>query len=249
MIPFFRTVLDLLFPPRCGGCGALLPPSLRGEERALCTECAEEWEREMRLQCPECLADYEECTCQPRALKKAGCTAFVKLAPYGDEPRERVVRHLILEMKKSPRPRLAAFLAKELADGVLKAIERAGFDKSQALLLHLPRARKALRRYGVDQAQELARALCAETGIPCTSLLYRKKSAKPQKKLDAKARAVNLAEAFGVREVPRDKLLILVDDVVTTGATLGVAASLLRAAGAKSVIAVAVAQTEKKQKR
>lgn len=246
---FLKTVKSLVFPPRCGGCHALLPTAIGKDGPLFCESCAKEWERELALQCPRCFAAYPECTCQPSVLERAGSRALVKLAPYDDEGRARVVRTLVLDMKKAPRRRVSEFLAKELEIGLFAVLEKENCAVADAVVTHIPRAASARRRTGTDQSEALARAISARTGIAYLPLLRRIKRANAQKKLSAKARMTNLADAFIVRELPVDKLVILVDDVVTTGATASVAASLLCAAGTKRLMTLCVAKTEKKTGR
>lgn len=245
---FLKTLKSLVFPPRCGGCHALLPTAIGEDAPLFCKECAEEWERELRLQCPKCFAPYPECLCQPAVLTKAGSVAMVKLAPYGEEADRRVVRALVLDVKKTPRRRVSDFLAKELEIGLLTILEKEKCAITDAVFTHIPRDSAARRRYGTDQSEALARALAARTGIAHLPLLKRVKRTKTQKELSAKQRMINLTSAFSVNTVPKDKCVILVDDVVTTGATASVAASLLRAAGAAKLIVLCVAVTEKKKR-
>jgi len=234
----------LIFPPRCAGCGACLPPA-HDEEPLFCGECERTWERELRAQCPQCHADYPDCDCVPHEMKKAGISHLVKLVPYGEQ--YKVARHMILSMKGAPRDRLAAFLAKEQSEGVLRALERCECEKKDALILSFPRNKRAVRRYGVDQARELALALSREIEIPYSALLRRRKHTKTQKKLSQKERTLNLVNALALDAVPQARCVILVDDIVTTGASVSAAAGILRAAGVSKIVAVCVAQTQKKK--
>jgi len=139
-----------------------------------------------------------------------------------------------------------SLLASELSVSLLWEIEKMQWRTEDVVLVHLPRDTRSVRRLGVDQANELAAALARETGLSHLPLLYRKKHAKQQKKLSAKQRVENLQDAFGVREVPQGCCVVLIDDVVTTGASLSVGAAVLRAAGVKELLCVCVAQTPKK---
>lgn len=242
-----QTLKSLVFPLRCRGCHSLLPTVIGKEPPLFCKECADEWERELRHQCPKCFAPYPECHCQPSVLKRAGSKALVKLAPYGEEAEARVVRRMVLDVKKAPRRRVSDFLAAELESGLFAALEKEKCAATDAVFTHIPRDKRKRRRYGTDQSEALARALSARTGIPHLTLLRRIKRTKTQKELSAKERMVNLVGAFSVCEVPKGKCIILVDDVVTTGATVAAASSLLRAAGAKQLLVLCVAVTEKKK--
>ena len=241
-------VRKLLFPPRCAGCGACLAPTV-GKEELFCKDCKKELERVLRAQCPDCFRDYPDCTCMPRAMKTAGVASLVKLAPYGDDAKYRVVRHMIHSLKSAPRPQLSRFLAQELSHGVKNALLCCEGGASEDVILHLPRDPRAIRRTGTDQARELACALSKELGISHKQVLRRVKRTKKQKSLGEKERMQNLARAFSLEEDLKGKRVILVDDIVTTGAGMGVIARLLRAAGAVQVIAVSVAYTQKKKGR
>lgn len=102
-------------------------------------------------------------------------------------------------------------------------------------LVPVPLHRARLRQRGYDQALELARPLARSCGLPLRAdLLQRVHATRAQSELDAAARRRNLRRAFEVRgDVPAH--VVLVDDVMTTGATLEAAALRLRKAGARRV--------------
>ena len=244
MKQFLTVVKNLVFPPRCAGCHTLLPPTAKDE--IFCAECAKEWRAELCLQCPVCYAAYPDCRCQPGALARVGSKGLLKLAPYGDSPRERVMHRIVLDMKKRPHRRTVALLARELAVSLSAEMERLGWDKDRVFVVHLPRDKRSVRREGADQSEVLARALAREMGLRHLPLLYRKKHVEQQKTLSLKQRAQNLQDVFGVRDVPKGALVLLVDDVVTTGASLCACARVLRAVGVCELYCVALAQTQKK---
>ena len=246
MKSFLAVVKNLVFPPRCGGCHALLSPVAAGEDAVFCAECKKEWHAELCLQCPDCYLAYPDCRCQPSVLQRAGSKGLLKLAPYGDTARERVVRRIVLDMKSGACRRVTATVAKELAASLHEELFKLKWEKERIVVAHLPRDARNVRRHGIDQAKVLARALAWESGLSYASLLHRKARAKTQKKLSAKERAENLRDAFGVNEIPSGCCVVLVDDVVTTGASLAAAATALRKAGVKDLICVCIAQTPKK---
>jgi predicted amidophosphoribosyltransferase len=90
-----------------------------------------------------------------------------------------------------------------------------------------------MRRRGFDHAELLAAELSAGLGLPCRRLLDRRGIPLDQAALSASERRANLAGAFQADLSPRE--VVLVDDVVTTGATAEACARALRAAGARTV--------------
>ena len=100
------------------------------------------------------------------------------------------------------------------------------------------------RRRGVDQSFLLARSIARELGVPCRRLLYRTHGPAQT----GRRRAERLADGPGFRGRPAESVparpglrVLLVDDVVTTGATLAAAREALLAAGVAEVVAIAVA--------
>jgi len=97
-------------------------------------------------------------------------------------------------------------------------------------LLPMPLHRKRLRRRGYDQALELTRPLAREMCLPLWQGLVRQRATAAQSTLDAHARQQNMRDAFAVRSAP-PRSLTLVDDVMTTGATLQAAVHALHSHG------------------
>lgn len=232
MIPVLRALRWLgpsleafAFPQRCPGCGG---PG--AAERLLCDACHAAIPRLSFALCVRCLA---------RGDPPVGCVrhpdAAVSPAWVFDDRAALVVHAL----KYGTRPGLAAGLGAELAR-VLPPGER--IDLVTEVPLHAARRRER----GYDQAARLADALARAAGIPrLAGALARVRSTAPQARLDARARRANLAGAFVAREPSAlaGRRVVVVDDVVTTGCTLGACLEALAAAGARaSAIALAWAQ-------
>lgn len=213
---WWRKTSQTLFAPRCLLCSE---PGLSGQD--LCADCrhALPWNHHACLRCaiPLPVSDVcGDCLKQPPPLAETHA-AFV----YGF-PLDRLV----------PRLKFHNDLAAGRLLSELMAEAFAGLPKPQALVpvpLHATR----LRQRGYDQALELAKPLAQALGIPLhAEALRRERATAAQSELDAGARQRNLRGAFALppgQALPEH--VALVDDVMTTGATLQAAAKTLRRAG------------------
>lgn len=161
-----------------------------------------------------------------------GLPAVLAAATY-----DGVVRDLLLAHKERGRTTLAAPLGGLLAAAV------APYGRG-VVLVPVPSAPAAVRARGHDHARRLAAAAGRRAGLRAAWLLRGARVVADQSGLDPAARAANLAGALVARR-PLDGLaVVVVDDVVTTGATLAEAARALRAAGADVRGAAVVAATQ-----
>ncbi len=111
-----------------------------------------------------------------------------------------------------------------------------------------PLSRKRKRKRGFDQAELLAGAVAELLGLPVCAALFRKSESKPQKLLSAAQRRKNIRDTFSVHEdmVGGIRSALLIDDVITTGATVTECARILRGAGIRTVRCACIAKTPKK---
>lgn len=216
-----------LFAPSCVLCAA---PGAAG--RDLCDGCARAlpWNT---LACPVCAlpldAPAPACArCLRRAPPFAAAVAPLRYA--GD------TRRLLTRYKFGADLAVGRVLATLLVDAVQ---DRPRPDRVVPVPLH----RSRLRERGFDQAWELARAVARAHGLAAQpDALRRQRPTLAQTGLDAAARRRNLRAAFVAQTSLAGLHVALVDDVVTTGATIAAAAGALRAAGARSVEVWALAR-------
>lgn len=232
-----RAVLDLAFPPQCIACR--VPVS---EPGSLCPDC---WQTVRFLDgpmCEVCGTPFEfdpglgtlcaACQAHPPAYDKARAVMHYDEASRGP----------ILALKHGDRLDLAPAFVRWLGRG-----GRDLLDEAEAILpVPLHRRRLWTRRY--NQAAELARALARQTGKPALfEALVRARPTPSQGKMaSAAARRRNMRGAFqvpaGHKSAIAGRNLLLIDDVLTTGATVDACARALKRAGAAKVLVLALAR-------
>ena len=138
------------------------------------------------------------------------------------------------------RGRLA--LAEPLADAIVAVVTARGTAVPDRIVA-VPLARSRQRVRGYNQAQEIARRVSSRLGVPAVNGLRRVRDAPPQAGSGLAARARNVRGAFAATMRHDGLAVAIVDDVMTTGATLAAAAAAVRDAGATRVEAWVVART------
>lgn len=228
-------VLAVVFPSRCPSCRDLLRHPSRGP---LCDAC---WRALPRHRLPLCscglpLAVEGQGACGRCRRGLNPTAAGASLGPY--EGSLRVVLH---ELKYRGRRRAARRLAEELLDS--GAVRRLLTD--EAVLVPVPLHPRRRRERGFNQSELLAAELARRTGLRLApAALVRRRDTSPQAGLTAAARRTNVEGAFAVRQRARvsGRPVVLVDDVLTTGATARGCARVLREAGASEVRVLTVAR-------
>ena len=210
-------LLDALFPVRCLGC--------RGPGGPFCAGCAD---RLVALRPPGCRRcgrplerDVDRCRdCPPEPVSWSR-SAFL----YAGPARSALI-HLKFSGWRSAARRLGPAFAQVVAEAPIRSVA--------PTVTWVPLGRRRKRTRGFDQAEALARALGHETGWPVERLLARTTETGPQARRSARERRSALQGAF-VSVARPPPFVLLVDDVLTTGATTAACASILLGAGARRV--------------
>ncbi len=224
-----RAALDLVFPPRCVGCGE--------SGNFLCDGCVAALPVAAGSRCPRCWqpgSDASLCVdCQAAPPSFDGLrAAFVY---------ERTARDLVHALKY----RGMTALAPPMGSLLTEAARRHDLEADLVAPVPLSGLRRRLRGY--NQAEALARPLAMELQLPLRpQALARRRDTPPQaRSADAEARRRNVTDAFVCRDRGVEgQRILLVDDVTTTGATLAACAVALKAAGAESVWAITFARED-----
>ena len=223
---WWTTLLDLVLPAECAGCGHT--GSVEVHE-GLCTSCV------FALSGPPTAV---------RPLRRPrGLPAVHALAPY-----RHPVPDIVIAQKERGRLDLARPLGRQLA----RAVRAAAPDTGPIWLVPAPSTRATVRRRGQDPVRRMARIAAAELralGRTANVLvaLRQSRAVSDQVGLTHEQRARNLAGALSVRPAATARLalrpVVLLDDVMTSGATLADAARAIRAAGGRPVGAAVLAST------
>lgn len=223
-----------MIPKRCYACREHVA---RSED--FCPLCAEEYRKELLAECGICGRVLSECSCPTPFLSKHGVKRMVKLFRYRpSETGEHSLNLLLYRLKHDNVASLRAFVARDLS----LALQRSVGIPAPAVITFVPRAVREKRKYGFDQSKELAKALSEETGITFAELLKRGKHTPPQKKLRSTEDRINNAKASYLpasEDSLKGRTVLLLDDTVTTGASIAACAHILRKMGAKEIIAIA----------
>jgi len=205
---------DLVLPPTCGSCGGGVP----AEDRH-------------RL-CPPCRAAIRDLAGDPPRVRDA---AVVACASSFDG----LLQDLIQRFKYRAELALARPLAELLVEVALAR------DLQPDIVVPVPLSLDRMRERGFDHTWLLAGPVAAALGVPREAALARAPGRPPQVGLALEHREDNVAGVFSaVGSAQEDAHVLLIDDVVTTGATASEAARTLRAAGAASVDVVALAHRQ-----
>jgi len=230
---FMGSLLSVIFPKTCLACHRSLKDndisdficpdcwsSLKKNVPPLCTICGRQIRKVQiyKSVCPDCQRQH-----------------FSFDRAFSPCVYEGITRELIHKFKYQNRDYLSRTLGRIIIDFIRQEHITLSFCD---LVIPVPLHNAKLREREFNQAELLARQIAREFSLPVsTSNLWRKKYRKPQVELKEEKRKENIQGCFGLRNPAevRGKNIILVDDVLTTGATCSEAASVLKAAGAFSV--------------
>lgn len=193
-----------------------------------CPGCGQPLAGETGL-CPQCQRQLRPTVLSHSILRPEVSPHLICLGEY-----RGVLRRAIREMKYGGARELAGLFGRALGRGLPP-----GWQPQAVVPVPLHPRREQARAF--NQAEALARALAQEAGLPLAPLLRRLRSTDAQARLHADARAHNLDGAFEGRG-PVPARVLLVDDVLTTRATLGACSRALRALGAEQICYAVVAR-------
>ncbi len=237
--------LRVFYPDKCMFCGAIT----KGEENFICEDCRQTVDFCRDLKCcsicgkPQISLGEKE-ICYP-CLIKTFCsykraTAVVK---YNDKTSGGIKRY-----KNGNGEIVGEVMGRLMAERVKEVFEGIHFD----FVTGIPPSDKRVIKRGFDPVSVLCKSLAKELDIPYEKRVIKKiKKTKKQSSLDYEHRIKNMIGAFGVYDGTdlKGKRILLVDDVMTTGATIEEGAYVLKKGGGKEIYAVTFATTTKEPEK
>ena len=247
--------IQAVYPNVCALCGAATPTAQRALTRRnlpiralVCKECLERIVAPTNTFCYRCGAVVKPGNytgkCQPRCAQNF---AFDRVCPMNFY--RGLIRAVILRLKHEHDPLLANVVANIYFAARKRSLEAFQPDCVVAVPMNW---RRKLLRGGVNAPETIAKELARKLGVPnMSSFVRRARATAPQTAVEWSNRAVNVEGAFKIRRsifgravlAPFDcKRVVLVDDAITTGATVNEIARLLRENGAQAVFVAALAR-------
>jgi ComF family protein len=236
----FNSLFTVFFPATCALCKNAVEDVALGVVCQLCWETVKPFQGELCSQCGYAFASQNLCS---ERLLCGGCRRglfqfdFARAYSRFEDP----LREIIHQFKYRAHPSLAKPLA-----GLLFSVYQSNVEGLSAdLVIPVPMHKSRQRERGFNQACELSKYFGKLAHIPLQSgLLMRIKPTRVQAGLSRRERRLNLVGSFQVssRERIKDKRVMLIDDVFTTGATVNECAKLLRQNGAQRVNVLTLAR-------
>ena len=231
-------LLSLVYPSRCGACDA------RSEEEGLCADCLTQChmlDRDVCTRCGDRVGAFGRLeggcvSCKTVVLRFRGAVAVAA--------HEGPWREAVLAMKFKGRDDLGRSMGAHLARAVL----RAPFAGVLQITAAVPMSRAGLWSREYNPAELLARRAAADLSLPfLRGALAKTRETEPQSSLSETARFDNVKGAFRCARPAgvEGRTVLLVDDVLTTGATASECSRALKEAGAKEVYAAVLARAQK----
>ena len=233
----FEKFLDLLSPDdiKCIVCDAELP---QNNKYGLCKGCLEKLPR-IDKACDKCGREIYDDGKYCFDCKEGGFD-FDKV--YSCLNYEGAVSKLVYNLKYGGGKYLVKYMARIIADKIVS--EKISFD----ILTFVPLNEIREKERGFNQSKLLADEIAKILNIKTSSIITRTRNTPFQARLSREERLLNLKDAFSVvdKKVLKDKTILIIDDIFTTGTTINECSKILKKSGCKRVVCVTFAHAKKK---
>lgn len=216
MQAILKQIIDLIYPPTCGICEKIAKEPI----------------------CPKCKNKLEELAiCNIHNYSHQSFTRHLYIFEY-----KGIIREKIIQYKFSNQ----AYLNEMFVNFMIKNEKICGFLKKYDIMIPVPISKKRKQKRGYNQSEIIAKKLVKErTNLQLeTNVLQKQKDIVPQSTLSQEERKNNVKNAYKIQneQIIKNKTIILLDDVFTTGSTVEECSRMLKLAGAKQVDVITIAK-------
>ena len=225
-------VLFALSVPKCVCCKKPLDYG----EKALCPKCSAVFEDFKTRNCSRCARILSECKCSNDFLKAHYVGHVVKCYRYLNRDEALPGNSLIYSVKRDNRIDVLERCTDELAASKLNSVA----NPERYVFTNVPRRKSAIIEHGIDHSALLAKAVADRLGAEYISIL-KSNAKKQQRSLETEDRFRN-ADFYISKEIDlTGKGTIIIDDIITSGASMSKAAALIRSLGCREIIGACLA--------
>ena len=238
---FFAVLATLLFPPKCAGCQVVLP----SDDVILCKKCADVYRLETKMRCKICNRAHRACICKIEFL---GTKIPITHVTGYDIKRPSVSKNIILGVKDTRLDSTFDFLAEEMLTALKERYLRL-FERTNVVITYVQRSKNAKRRAGHDQSEQIARRIADKSGAVFMPL-FENNGIKKQKTLKRAQRQQNALKNYSLLYPElslKGQTVVIIDDIVTTGASIGTCAILAQKVGAKATLGLSFAKSVREE--
>ena len=222
-------ILHCFFPNKCACCKKIISP-----QQIFCKACKGEFEMTKGKRCKICFALKEKCDCQrnPKFF-------FRSVSPF---VYKNSLCNALITLKRIKHKRLAKYFAVEIHKNIEKKYKNVNFDA----IIPVPLYASRRKQRGFNQSMLLAKELSDIMRVPVMEkALVQHEKAKAQHTLRYKQRKDNVKGIYRAANIPIEyQRILLVDDIMTSGATLNECAKMLRLEGVTKIYCITAAKTE-----
>lgn len=224
--------LFALSVPKCVCCGE----RLNYGQRAFCLKCSIEFEEFKTRNCARCAKILSKCDCSNEFLEAHFIRRVVKCYRYLNHNEKSSANALIYSLKRDNRRDVLDFAS----DQLLLSLKNSVMDLDECIITNIPRRRSAIVEYGIDHSELLAKDIARKSGAKYLKIL-RSNAKKEQKSLETSERRRNADFTLIYEADLTGKRVIIIDDIITSGASMSNAAAEIRTLGCKDITAAALA--------
>ena len=207
-----------------------------------CDECQKQWDTFLETKCHKCGFKNTECTCLPSLIKdvsKNGASWCV----FYDGTSELLANNLVFKLKREYNRDIIEHVANMMANNIKLLSSRHGINVKDYVITYAPRRKSGKSKYGFDHTRAIAKELGKILGIEVENCFINV-GTKEQKSLTKIERRENAKASYFIKNniCVEGKRYFVVDDIITSGATMRACVDLLTENGATDIIPVAYAK-------